>query len=212
MGPTEIPSHGGGQGIFAVRLSPCSSPPVHPVSAPAGRRGVDAGMPASGRPAVEPRGCASCAAGLGASNPAPMQSKPYDGGAARLRIRSASLGVPRRRGALIFGGLAGPGWPNPRASLRGDWSPPLSSRRGMPVHEAGGQDTRGGGMDDRMGPLIIEAAWNAEAGRPVYRIRWTTAQLQRIGQAVLDGDRAFLVGLEQAIRRALEAALAPQRG
>jgi hypothetical protein len=67
-------------------------------------------------------------------------------------------------------------------------------------------------MDDRMGPLIIEAAWNAEAGRPVYRIRWTTAQLQRIGQAVLDGDRAFLVGLEQAIRRALEAALAPQRG
>jgi hypothetical protein len=67
-------------------------------------------------------------------------------------------------------------------------------------------------MHETIGPLIIERAWNAADGRQEYRIRWTMAQLRRIGQAVRDGDRAFLAAVEQAIRRALEAALTPQRG
>lgn len=67
-------------------------------------------------------------------------------------------------------------------------------------------------MNDTIGPLIIERAWNASDGRQACRIRWTTAQLRRIGQAVREGDQAFLATIEQAIRRALEAALTPQRG
>jgi hypothetical protein len=67
-------------------------------------------------------------------------------------------------------------------------------------------------MKDTIGPLIIERAWNAADGRQAYRIRWTTVQLRRIGQAVQEGDQAFLATIEQAIRRALEAALTPQRG
>jgi hypothetical protein len=67
-------------------------------------------------------------------------------------------------------------------------------------------------MDDAMGPLIIERVWKAADRQPAYRIQWTTAQLQRIGQAVREGDEAFLAMVEQAMRRALESALTPQRG
>jgi hypothetical protein len=67
-------------------------------------------------------------------------------------------------------------------------------------------------MHDTIGPLIIERAWNAADRRQVCRIRWTTAQLRRIGQAVKEDDQVFLATIEQAIRRALEAALTPQRG
>jgi hypothetical protein len=67
-------------------------------------------------------------------------------------------------------------------------------------------------MDDPIGPLIIERVWNAADGQQVCQIRWTTAQLRRMGQAVREDDQAFLAILEQAIRRALEAALTPQRG
>jgi hypothetical protein len=67
-------------------------------------------------------------------------------------------------------------------------------------------------MDDPAGPLIIERVWKATDRQPAYRIHWTTAQLRRIGQAVKEGDQAFLAMIEQAVRRALEAALAPQRG
>jgi hypothetical protein len=67
-------------------------------------------------------------------------------------------------------------------------------------------------MDDLVGPLIIERVWKATDRQPAYRIHWTTAQLRRIGQAVREGDQAFLATIEQAMRRALEAALTPQRG
>jgi hypothetical protein len=67
-------------------------------------------------------------------------------------------------------------------------------------------------MDDLVGPLIIERVWTTTDRQPAYRICWTTAQLQKIGQAVRDGDQAFLARIEQAMRRALEAALSPERG
>jgi hypothetical protein len=67
-------------------------------------------------------------------------------------------------------------------------------------------------MDEATGPLTIERAWSAADGRHVYRIVWTTAQLQRIGQASREGDQAFLATLEEAIRQALTAALTPQSG
>jgi hypothetical protein len=67
-------------------------------------------------------------------------------------------------------------------------------------------------MDDPVGPLIIERVWKATDRQPAYQIHWTTAQLRRIGQAVREGDQAFLATIEQAMRRALEAALTPQRG
>ena len=67
-------------------------------------------------------------------------------------------------------------------------------------------------MDDMVGPLIIERVWTATDRQPAYRIRWTAAQLRRIGQAVRDSDQAFLATIEQAMRRALEAGLTPQRG
>ena len=67
-------------------------------------------------------------------------------------------------------------------------------------------------MNDTVGALIIERAWNAADGRQACRILWTTEQLRRIGQAVREGDEAFLAMIEQAMRRALEAALTPQRG
>ena len=66
-------------------------------------------------------------------------------------------------------------------------------------------------MNETIGPLIIERTWNDADGQHACRIRWTTAQLRRIGQAVREGDQAFLATIEQAIRRALEAALTPQR-
>jgi hypothetical protein len=67
-------------------------------------------------------------------------------------------------------------------------------------------------MDDGMGAVIIERAWNDADGRQVCRIRWTMEQLRRIGQAVREDDQTFLAKIEQAMRRALEAALTPQRG
>jgi hypothetical protein len=67
-------------------------------------------------------------------------------------------------------------------------------------------------MDDPVGPLIIERVWKATVRQPAYRIHWTTAQLRRIGQAVKEGDQAFLAMIEQAVRRALKAALTPQQG
>lgn len=67
-------------------------------------------------------------------------------------------------------------------------------------------------MNDTIGPLIIERVWNAADRQQACRIRWTTEQLRRIGQAVREGDEAFLATIEQAMRRALEAALTPQRG
>ena len=67
-------------------------------------------------------------------------------------------------------------------------------------------------MDDTIGVLIIERVWNAADGRQACRIRWTTAQLKRIGQAVQEGDQAFLASVEDAMRRALQRALIPQEG
>jgi hypothetical protein len=67
-------------------------------------------------------------------------------------------------------------------------------------------------MDEPVGPLIIERVWKTTDRQQAYRIRWTAAQLQQIGQAVRDGDQAFLATIEQAMRRALEAVLTPQRG
>ena len=67
-------------------------------------------------------------------------------------------------------------------------------------------------MDDPVGPRIIERVWQATDRQLVYRMHWTTAQLRRIGHAVRDGDQAFLATIEPAMRRALEAALTPQRG
>jgi hypothetical protein len=67
-------------------------------------------------------------------------------------------------------------------------------------------------MDERLGPLRIERGWSAADGRHIYRIVWTTEQLRRIGRASLEGDQALLATLEAAIRRALAAALTPQRG
>lgn len=64
-------------------------------------------------------------------------------------------------------------------------------------------------MDDPMGPLTIERVRHAADGRPACRIRWTRAQLRRIGRAVREGDRAFLAAVEGAMRDALEGALTP---
>jgi hypothetical protein len=71
---------------------------------------------------------------------------------------------------------------------------------------------RGERMDDTMGGLIIERVWKAADGRQVCRILRTTPQLRRIGQAVQEGDQAFLATVEEAMRDALEGALTPQSG
>lgn len=67
-------------------------------------------------------------------------------------------------------------------------------------------------MDDTIGELIMARVWNAANKQPACQIRWTTEQLRRIGQAVEEGDEVFLATIEQAMRRALEAALTSQRG
>jgi hypothetical protein len=67
-------------------------------------------------------------------------------------------------------------------------------------------------MDNAIDPLIIERARNVADGRPNFRIVWTAEQLQRIGQAIEEGDHAFLATLEAAMRQAFDAALTPQRG
>jgi hypothetical protein len=67
-------------------------------------------------------------------------------------------------------------------------------------------------MDEGMGPLIIERAWHAGDGRHVCQIAWTTDQLRRIGQAVEEGDEAFLATVEEAVLLALKAVMTPQKG
>jgi hypothetical protein len=67
-------------------------------------------------------------------------------------------------------------------------------------------------MDDTMGVISIERVWNAADGRQAYRILWTTAQLRCNGQAVQEGDQAFLATVEEAVRKALEGARTPQGG
>jgi hypothetical protein len=67
-------------------------------------------------------------------------------------------------------------------------------------------------MDEGMGPLIIKRTWSPADGQQVCQIAWTTAQLQRIEQAIEDGDEAFLTTVEEAIRQALNTVLTPQRG
>jgi hypothetical protein len=67
-------------------------------------------------------------------------------------------------------------------------------------------------MDERMGPLITKRAWSAAEGRHICQIVWTTEQLRRIGQAVEEGDEAFLAIIEEAMCRVLDAALTPQKG
>jgi hypothetical protein len=67
-------------------------------------------------------------------------------------------------------------------------------------------------MDDTMGPVSIERAWNAVDGWQVCRIVWTTEPLRQIGPAIEAGDQAFLATLEQAVRQALETTLTPQTG
>jgi hypothetical protein len=67
-------------------------------------------------------------------------------------------------------------------------------------------------MDDAIGPLSIKRAWSVEDGQQVWRITWTTEQLQRIAQAIEEGDQAFLATVEEAMHRALGTALTPQKG
>jgi hypothetical protein len=83
------------------------------------------------------------------------------------------------------------------------------------VDASGGEDAeapRGERMDDAIGPFMIERVWDTADKRQVCRIAWTTEQLRRIGQAMQEDDQTFLTATEQALRRALETALSPQRG
>jgi hypothetical protein len=66
-------------------------------------------------------------------------------------------------------------------------------------------------MDDAIGLLHITRAWSVEDGQQVWRITWTTEQLQRIEQAIEEGDQPFLATVEEAMRRALGTALTPQK-
>jgi hypothetical protein len=67
-------------------------------------------------------------------------------------------------------------------------------------------------MDEAIGPFIIERVWDAADARHVCRVAWTAEQLRQIGQAIREDDQTFLTAIETALRRALEAALSPQRG
>jgi hypothetical protein len=71
---------------------------------------------------------------------------------------------------------------------------------------------RGGRMDEAIGPFIIERVWDAADARHVCRVAWTAEQLRQIGHAIREDDQTFLTAIETALRRALEAALSPQRG
>ncbi|HXH12754.1 MAG TPA: hypothetical protein VNP04_23675 [Alphaproteobacteria bacterium] len=68
----------------------------------------------------------------------------------------------------------------------------------------------GARMDDAMGPLSIKRTWSAMDGRYSYRIAWTAEQLRRIGQAIEQGEEAYLERVEQAIRLALNLGLTSQ--
>lgn len=63
-------------------------------------------------------------------------------------------------------------------------------------------------MDEAIGPVDIKRTWSAMDGRYSYRIAWTAEQLRRIGQAIEQGEEAYLEQLEQAIRWALNQAIA----
>ena len=67
-------------------------------------------------------------------------------------------------------------------------------------------------MEEGMSPLIIKRVWSATDGQSTCQIAWTTEQLLRIEQAVEAGDDAFLATVEEAIRRALDAALTRPQG
>jgi hypothetical protein len=67
-------------------------------------------------------------------------------------------------------------------------------------------------MDEAIGPFIIERVWDAADARHVCRVAWTAEQLRQIGHAIREDDQTFLTAIETALRRALEAALSPQRG
>lgn len=65
-------------------------------------------------------------------------------------------------------------------------------------------------MDEAIGPVDITRTWSAMDGRYSYRITWTAEQLRRIGQAIEQGEEAYLKRLEQVIRWALNQAIAHQ--
>jgi hypothetical protein len=67
-------------------------------------------------------------------------------------------------------------------------------------------EAAGGWMGDPIGPLHVERTWSAATGRSGYRIAWTAEQLRRFGQAVEQGDAAYLRNVEEAMRRALDGA------
>ena len=67
-------------------------------------------------------------------------------------------------------------------------------------------------MEEGMDPLIIKHVWSATDGQSTCQIAWTTEQLLRIEQAVKAGDDAFLAIVEEAMRRALDAALTRPQG
>jgi len=56
-------------------------------------------------------------------------------------------------------------------------------------------------MEEAVGPLLIERTWSAVDGRHSYRIAWTAEQLQRIGQAIEQGDEAFLAEIVDLAER-----------
>jgi hypothetical protein len=67
-------------------------------------------------------------------------------------------------------------------------------------------------MDGGLGQLRIHHGWDTVHAQHVCQIAWTHEQLQRIEQALEEGDKVFLATVEAAIRRALEAALRPPSG
>lgn len=71
-------------------------------------------------------------------------------------------------------------------------------------------EAEGGCMDEAMGPLSSKRTWSTVDGRYSYQIVWTAEQLRRIGQAIEQGDAAYLARVEEAMRQALNAALTSQ--
>jgi hypothetical protein len=64
-------------------------------------------------------------------------------------------------------------------------------------------------MAEGIGQFMIKRAWSHVNGQASCQIAWTTEQLLRIEQAIEEGDDAFLATVEEAVRRALRAALTP---
>jgi hypothetical protein len=64
-------------------------------------------------------------------------------------------------------------------------------------------------MAEGIGQFTIQRAWSNINGQASCQIAWTTEQLLRIEQAIEEGDDAFLATVEEAVRRALHAALTP---